>query len=159
MRNAPTWRAALGVCVALLLPHLAAAQTNATAAATASLPTGTVYAGVTVTELRLGLGAEIPGDGSAAGQLDATLIGTSAGAPVRTITIDGRVSGGSTSGGSATITGTCTVDPGDGSAPSEKVPFLVTLAFGSGGQSTIALTLGATALPTATVTDGSLTVK
>ena len=56
--------------------------------------------------------------------------------------------------GSATFSGTATVDMGDGALPLPGVPFTVTASAASLG-----LILNAVALPTATVTAGSITLK
>lgn len=163
MKEMPSQRVALLLLLSVCVPISAMAHRDVvivTAAATAAFPTGATYGGVSVTELRVGIGVDIPGDGSASGQFDGTLLGRSASGESRTITVDGLVTGGSNPAtGSATFSGASTVDMGDGSAPAQKVPFTVVVAAPSGGQSTITLTLGATSLPAATVTDGSLTVK
>src|SRR6267143_1187350 len=54
----------------------------------------------------------------------------------------------------ATFNGTATVDMGDGTLPLPAVPFTVTISAGS-----LALILNAVALPTATLSAGSITVK
>jgi len=59
-----------------------------------------------------------------------------------------------TLGGASTFSGTATVDMGDGTLPLSGVPFTVTASAGSLG-----LILNAVALPTATVTAGSITLK
>jgi hypothetical protein len=56
--------------------------------------------------------------------------------------------------GSATFSGTATVDMGDGTLPLPGVPFTVMASAGSLG-----LILNAVALPTAMVTAGSITIK
>ena len=94
-------------------------------------------------------------DGSATGQFQAVLLGTSLLGAAQNITMEGEVRGGSVGAdGSATFSGTATVDMGDGTLPLPGVPFTVTVSAGSLG-----LILNAVALPTATLTAGSITVK
>jgi hypothetical protein len=94
-------------------------------------------------------------DGSATGQFQAVLLGSSLLGTPQNITVEGEVSSGSVPAeGSATFSGTATVDMGDGTLPLAGVPFTVTVSAGSLG-----LILNAVALPTATVTAGSITIK
>ena len=82
-------------------------------------------------------------------------MGTSPVGTPQNVTVEGEVSGGSVGAdGSATFSGTATVDVGDGTPAVPRVPFTVTASVGSLG-----LTLNAVALPTATVTAGSITIK
>ena len=135
-------------------------STTATAAASATYPAGTVYDGVTVSALRVGFGVTIRGDGSAEGQFDAALVGTSTTGQPQTVTITGTVVGGtSPSASSATFSGTCTVDMGDGRASATNVPFAVAVSTDASEKGTLTLTLGASKLSAATVTDGTLTIR
>ena len=71
------------------------------------------------------------------------------------VTVEGEVRNGPLAAdGSATFSGTATVDMGDGTPALPGVPFSVTASAGSLG-----LILNAVTLPTATVTAGSITVK
>ena len=137
------------------LPIAAQDAAGVTGAAEATFPSGASFNGLPLSGLTLGQGVVIAVDGSATGQFQAVLMGTSLlGAP-QNVTVEGEVSNGSVAvGGSATFSGTATVDMGDGSLPLVGVPFTVTAATGSLG-----LILNAVALPTATVTAGSITVK
>ena len=141
----------------LLAPAPVAAQDAAgvTGAAEAAFPNGAAFNGLSLKGLTLGQGLFIGQDGSAAGQFQAVLQGTSPLGTPQNITVEGEVSGGSVGAdGSATFSGTATVDMGDGTLPLPGVPFTVTASAGSLG-----LILNAVALPTATVTAGSITVK
>ena len=113
------------------------------------------FNGLPLKGLTLGQGMFIATDGSATGQFQVVLQGTSpVGAP-QEITVEGEVGNGSVAAdGSATFSGTATVDMGDGTLPLPGVPFTVTVSAGSLG-----LTLNAVALPTATLSAGSITVK
>jgi hypothetical protein len=141
-----------------MAPAPVAAQdaTGVTGAAEAILPEGATFNGVPLSGLTLGQGLFIAWDGSAMGQFQAVLLGTSAllGTP-QNVTVEGEVRDGAVAGdGSATFSGTATVDMGDGTLPLPGVPFTVTAS--SGG---LALVLDAAALPTATVTAGSITIE
>src|SRR5687767_14192892 len=139
-------RAVRLTAVAVVLSATVNAQSSSvsvTAAGSASYPAGTTYNGAVLTGLQAGFGVEIAGDGSAAGAFDATLVGPSA-----TFVIQGKVTGGKgAAAGSATFSGTCTVDAGGGAAPVSNVPFVATATPDGGTKGTIALTLGASALP------------
>jgi hypothetical protein len=82
------------------------------------------------------------------------LRGTSLLGSPQNILVEGEARDGSAGGGTATFSGTATVSMGDGTAPLAGVPFTVTASAGS-----VDLTLNATALPTATVSAGSITIK
>ena len=140
----------------LTAPAPAAAQdAGVTGAAEAAFPNGTAFNGVPLKGLTLGQGMFIAQDGSAAGQFQAVLLGTSLLGTPQNVTVEGEVRGGSVGAdGSATFSGTATVDMGDGTLPLAGVPFAVTVSAGSLG-----LILNAVALPTATVTAGSITIK
>jgi len=140
----------------LLAPAPVAAQdAGVTGAAEAAFPNGAAFNGVPLKGLTLGQGLFITQDGSTTGQFQAVLLGTSLLGAAQNITVEGEVSGGSVGAdGSATFSGTATVDMGDGTLPLPGVPFTVTASAGSLG-----LILNAVALPTATVTAGSITVK
>ena len=140
----------------LTAPAPASAQdAGVTGAAEATLPDGATFNGVPLKGLTLGQGMFIAQDGSAAGQFQAVLLGTSLLGTPQNVTVEGEVRGGSVAAdGSATFSGTATVDMGDGTLPLSGVPFTVTASAGSLG-----LILNAVALPTATVSAGSITVK
>jgi len=160
----------LVIAVSLLaLPTLAQSQqTTVTGAGAGVYPAGTTIKssslsalkGVTLTSLTFGMGVALPGDGTANGTFESTLIGTSAKGQPRNIVIEGSPSSGSSqAGGAANYAGTCTVNPGDGTPTLTGVPFTVTVAKLPNGAWGLTLTLGTTGLPVATVTSGSVTVK
>ena len=141
----------------LLAPAPVAAQDAAgvTGAAEATLPDGAAFNGIPLRGLTLGQGLFIAQDGSATGQFQAVLLGTSLLGAAQNITVEGEVRGGSVAAdGSTTFSGTATVDMGGGTLALAGVPFTVTASAGSLG-----LILNAVALPTATVTAGSITLK
>jgi len=145
----------LGLAGLMTPAPVAAQDAGVTGAAEAAFPNGTAFNGVPLKGLTLGQGMFIAQDGSAAGQFQAVLLGTSLLGTPQNVTVEGEVRGGSVGAdGSATFSGTATVDRGDGTLPLAGVPFAVTVSAGSLG-----LILNAVALPTATVTAGSITIK
>jgi hypothetical protein len=133
---------------------------NVTAAAKGTFPSNTAYNGVPLSGLQFGAGVQVPGDTSATGEFQSTLLGTSTNGQPQNIVIEGEVSSGSASAGTtATFSGTCTVDMGDGTTPSKDVPFTVTITVDSNSKGSLALTLGTAKLPTATVNEGSIAIE
>src|SRR5256886_5065280 len=148
--------AAIVGLASVMAPVPAAAQDpGVTGAAEATFPDGATFNGLPLKGLTLGQGMFIAQDGSATGQFQAVLQGTSLLGTPQNVTVEGEVGGGSVGvDGSATFSGTATVDMGDGTLPLPGVAFAVTVSAGSLG-----LILNAVALPTATVTAGSITIK
>ena len=145
--------ASLGLATSFAPATLAAQNAvGVTGAAEATLPDGATFNGVTLRGLTLGQGIFFGQDGSAVGQFQAVLQGTSLLGP-QDIIVEGEVSDGSAGGGTATFSGVATVTTGTG-VPLAGVPFTVTASAGSLG-----LTLNGVALPTATVTGGSIAMQ
>jgi hypothetical protein len=136
------------------LRTVAAGDTQVTAAAAGVLPDGASLGGVPLQGSTFGLGVLIHSDGSAEGDFETVLAGTSLlGAP-QYITLEGAVSAGASNvGGSVTFSGTARLDLGDGSVPT-SVPFSVT-ATTSGLQ----LSIGTSVLPTQTLSAGSIFIQ
>ena len=141
----------------ILLPGSVFAQDTrgVTGAGKATLPAGASLSGVSVSGLQFGLGAVIPGDGTAAGSLQATLAGkTLLGLP-QTIELTGNATNGAINAdGSQTFSGTGTLDMGDGTAPLTNVPFAVTASATS-----LLLSIGATNLPAAAINAGTVQIQ
>ena len=147
--------AIVGLASVMAPAPVAAQDTGVTGAAEAAFPNGAAFNGVPLRGLTVGQGMFIAQDGSATGQFQAVLLGSSLLGTPQNITVEGEVGGGSVGAdGSATFSGTATVDMGDGTLPLPGVPFTVTVSAGS-----LALILNATALPTATLTARSITVQ
>ena len=147
--------ATLGLASLMAPAPVAAQDAGVTGAAEATFPDGATFNGIPLKGLTLGQGMFIGPDGSATGQFQAVLLGTSPLGTAQNITVEGEVSSGSAAAdGSATFSGTASVDMGDGTPALPGVPFTVTVSAGSLG-----LILNAVALPTATVSSGSITVK
>src|SRR5438445_9124080 len=150
-----TMTAILGLASLVAPAPVAAQDAGVTGAAEAAFPDGATFNGIPLRGLTLGQGMFIAPDGSATGQFQAVLLGTSPLGTPQNVTVEGEVGGGSVGAdGSATFSGTATVDMGDGTLPLPGVPFTVTVSTGSLG-----LILNAVALPTATVTAGGITIK
>ncbi len=150
-----TLAAILGAASVIAPAPAAAQDAGVTGAAEATFPDGATFNGLPLKGLTLGQGLFIAQDGSATGQFQAVLQGTSPLGTPQNVTVEGEVRGGSVGAdGSATFSGTAMVDMGDGTLPLPGVPFTVTVSAGSLG-----LILNAVALPTATVSAGSITVK
>src|SRR3989442_9493675 len=97
----------------VMTPAPIAAQDAAgvTGAAEAAFPNGAAFNGVPLKGLTLGQGMFIAQDGSAVGQFQAVLLGTSPLGAAQNITVEGEVHSGSVGAdGSATFSGTATVD-------------------------------------------------
>jgi len=132
---------------------IAAGETSVTGAGTAAFPSGTLFNGVTLATSQFGKGVVLNSDGSASGDFYNVLDGSTVIGP-QTITVTGVVSYGSLNAdGSATFGGSSWVDMGDGT-PGSSLPFTVT-ATSMG----ITLVLGATTLPTQTLTSGGVDIR
>lgn len=141
----------------ILLPvsALGLGTPGVTAAGEGVFPAGTTYNAVPLNALTVGIGVLIYSDGTAFGQFQATLVGTS----VANLEQDIEVWGDATAGvvnvnGSRTFSGSVTVDMGDGTPVLPNVPFTVTVTATS-----VSLSLGTTSLPNTTLTDGSITLQ
>ena len=146
--------AVLGLAT-LTAPAAAQDAVGVTGAGEATFPDGASFNGISLKGLTLGQGMFIAPDGSATGQFQAVLLGSSLLGTPQNITVEGEVGSGSVGAdGSATFSGTATVDMGDGTLPLPGVPFTVTISAGSLG-----LTLNAVTLPTAALNAGSITVN
>ena len=139
----------------ILLPAAASAQdAGVTGAGAGALPVNTLLNAVSVSGLQFGMGVYIPGDGSAQGQFQATLLGLSLLGLPQNIEVEGQATTGSSPTGSRTFSGTATVDMGDGLPPLTNVPFTVTAT-----STTLVLILGLTNLPAATLTAGTIAIQ
>jgi len=155
MRN----RLALLILLALFAISPAYAQVvpvpvAVTGAGTATFGPGAVLSSVSLSTMRFGIGVNLPGDGTASGDFQATLSAAS-----RKIVVEGKASSGSTGLTATTFSGTCSIDLGDGSAITTGVPFTVSVATPTGGTPTLGLVIGTTTLPSAAVSAGAVRVK
>jgi hypothetical protein len=143
--------------VILLMPASVFSQSTmsgATGAGVGSFPGGTTFSGVSVSGLQFGMGVFVPGDTTAAGQVQMTLSGTSALGQPQNIEIGGdSTSGAINTDGSRSFSGTATVDMGDGTPPLTAVPFTVRAS-----ANTLLVTVGVNNLPLASLTAGSIII-
>lgn len=139
---------------------MGADQTIATAGVGGTYPRGTSFGGVTIDGLQSGFGVEINLDGSGLGQFCAVLLGTSVLGVEQNIRIEGEVANGSRPEPNiAILSGTATIDLGDGLPAAEGVPFTATVTTDANGQGTIGLVTDLAALPAATINAGSITIN
>jgi hypothetical protein len=140
--------------VALGQPGAAVGDTSATGAGSGVFPPGALWTGVSLSGSTLGFGVEIHADGTALGEFETVLVGTSALGAAQEISVEGDVTAGSqNSDGSVTFSGTGTVDLGNGQVQT-GVPFSVT-ATTAGLQ----LVLSGTTLPAQTLGSGTITIQ
>jgi len=136
-------------------PAPAQRETVATGAGEGIFPSGASLNGIPLNGLQFGKGVDIPGDGSATGDFQALLLGTSLLGQPQKINIVGKASSGSVDpDGSAIFAGLSTVDMGDGTAPLTGVPYSIKAATQG-----LQLILGNTTLPATTLTAGSITIQ
>jgi hypothetical protein len=148
--------AILGLATVMLpAPIAAQSDVGVTGAAEGTFPNGATFNGVALRGLELGQGLFIAPDGSANGQFNAVLRGTSFLGLAQDVIVEGKVTGGSAAvNGSVTFSGTATLNMGDGTLPTPEVPFAATVSANG-----LALILNATSLPKATLTAGSITIE
>ena len=123
--------------------HVLMAQTTTSmvSAGAGSYEAGTTFEGVSLTGMRFGIGVDLPGAGSAIGQVQFTLVGVS-----QEIVVEGEASTAVEDAfGTIAISGLSTVDMGDGSPPMTGVAFAVDVDPSGAGALTV--TVGATTLP------------
>ena len=152
--------AILAAGIALSAYGAAPKASSVTAAGGGVVANGAPYRTVTLSSMKFGMGFLIAANGTATGDLESTLSGTSASGAPRTITVVGKAATGSGQvGGPANLSGTCSVDMGDGTPALTGVPFALTLSKGAGGKWTLLMVLSGTNLPLGTVNTGSVTVR
>jgi type VI secretion system secreted protein VgrG len=128
----------------------------------ATYPDGTSFSGITVRGAELAFGSEMSPDGTGAGEFTIVLLGVP---PIpgetQPITIEGQITGGTRNAiNIAVISGTASVDLGDGMPPAAGIPIVATLVRDPAtAQGTVGLKIGATELPTATLNEGSLSIQ
>ena len=146
-------RAALVVATAVFAsahPLMAQTTTSVASAGAGSYEAGTTFEGVSITGMRFGIGVDLPGDGSAIGQVQLTLVGVS-----QEIVMEGEASTATMdASGTITIFGLSTVDMGDGSPPTTGVAFAVDVD--PSGPGAVTVSIGATMMPPAPVIAGML---
>jgi hypothetical protein len=148
--------AVLGLA-SVIVPAPSAAQDDVagvTGAGEAIFSSDASFEGIPLSGLELGQGLFIAQDGTAIGQFHVVLRGTSPLGQPQDVVVEGKVSGGAVESGGVSFNGTAKVDLGDGTVALVNVPFAVTASTGG-----LQLVLGATTLPAATLTAGSITIE
>jgi hypothetical protein len=156
MRNKKILFALILLSAGLLLspqPVLTVSTTFVTGAGKAPYSNGVQYNGVPLNGLRFGFGVNVNSLGTGSGDFAAVLTGTVLN-QAREITVEGKAAAGSISSGTATFSGSCSVDMGNGTPAVTNVPFIAT-ATGS----SLTLTLGGTSLPATNVSNGVITIR
>lgn len=148
----------------LMAPGSAAAAepTYVSAGAGGLYPQGAAFGGIDIGGLEIAVGSEIGVDGSGVGNFTVVLRGVSViPGEVRPITIEGQVLAGARNAANlAVLSGTATLDLGDGLPPAPDIPFTATLVRDAAtAQGTIALVIGSAELPAATLNEGSVSIQ
>ena len=129
----------------------AADETQVSAAAAGIFPDGATFGGIPLQGSTFGIGVVVYPDGTATGDFEIVLAGTSAVGQPQDITLVGKVNAGTANpDGSVSFSGTAALDMGDGSLP-VSVPFAAVVTTGG-----LQLTIGTTVLPTQTLGAGDI---
>ncbi|MGH2470972.1 MAG: hypothetical protein ACRDG6_01010 [Candidatus Limnocylindria bacterium] len=128
-------------------------ETMTTAGAAGIFPAAANFNGVELAGGVLGVGAR-SGDGSITGDVEIQFTGMSLLGLSQLVTITGWITGGTIAGGTATLTGTATLDMGDGPPPTGGHPLTVTMT-----SSGVTVNVAGTTLPTLPKTDGFIAIE
>jgi len=149
---------ALGLVAFASLPNRTAAASESgtvTSAASGAFASGAVLNSVVLSSLDLGTGVFIEADGTASGVFNAVLAGHSVLGVPQQITVDGNVKRGAIApDGRAYLSGLATVNFGNGMPALSGVPFSATTT-----ASSLVLAIGATTLPAAHLTEGTVSIQ
>ena len=142
------------VSVAVGVPRQQAAAVGGpdvvTAGGAGIFPAGASFSGVQLAGGTFGIGVQTDGAGTAKGDLEAQLNGTSLIGLSEWVTITGWItSGAQNPDGSMSFSGTCTLDMGDGTPPTGGLALVANLS-----ATGLTLTVGSTVLPTLPKSDG-----
>lgn len=148
------------VMLAIAGSAYAQSDTSTTTAAQGTYPAGVSFSGIPISGLQIGTATLIAADGSAAeGHITVALLGTTPLGVEQDIIVEAEISGGSrVAPNVVNLSGTCSIDLGNGTPATTGVPFVATITTNDLHQGTVALVLGATTLPAATIGDGSMTI-
>jgi|SRR5881409_822358 len=129
--------------------------TTAVGSGSGVFPAGTTFNGIALNGSTFGIGVLVNLDGSAVGDVEIVLAGTSSSGQPQYIAVEGKAATGSVNpDGSVTIGGTANVDMGDGTPGLPSVPFSVTLTTQG-----LQLAIGTVSLPTQTLSEGAVTIQ
>jgi hypothetical protein len=161
MRTKRGWAGpALALLAIAAVPRSAAAQqpTVITEAGEAAFTGAPVYRGVRLSGVSFGAGGTVLGNGSAFGNFSFAFHGVAvSGGQARTMNYGGGIQGGAVSpSGVVSVSGSGTLDPGDGSPVVTSVPFLLEITPNVDSQGTLAFTLEAVHLTAALISEGGV---
>jgi hypothetical protein len=128
-------------------------ESSATAAGAGPFTATPTLGGVELAGGTFGVGVRTAG-GSGYGDVQVHFNGISLIGMFQQITVSGWITSVTSSGGTVTMNGTCTLDMGDGTLPASGVPLVATLT-----ASGITMTIGSTALPTLPKSDGFIAIE
>jgi hypothetical protein len=128
-------------------------ETAATAAGAGPFTSTPSLGGVELAGGTFGVGVRTA-SGSGYGDVEVQFNGISLLGMFQQVTVNGWITSVTSSGGTVTMNGTCTLDMGDGVPPASGVPLVATLT-----ASGITLTIGSTALPTLPKSDGFINIE
>jgi len=157
--SAPLIATCLLLSLTLALPgHQAAAIGGGnvvTAAGAGEFPAGATFQGIEIAGGTFGLGVQTTTTGTANGDLEVQLNGSSLIGLSQWITITGWItSGAQNADGSMTFNGTGTLDLGDGTAPTGGLALVATLS-----ATGLTVSIGGNAIPTLPKSDGWINVE
>jgi hypothetical protein len=156
MRRLALLSASFAIVVTLAAAPAGAQEIIVTGAGAGAYPVGVTYLGVPLRGIELGMGLGVAGN-SGLGQFKATLTSLAEG---QDILVEGLVNASVPSApNTAVFSGTCTVDPGNGTLPLAGVPFAAMVAANADGTGTVTLNLGGTNLPAAAIHQGFVTIQ
>ena len=137
------------------VPAAALGETSVVASGGGLFPADTTFNQIPLSGSTFGIGAIVAGDGTAIGDVEIVLSGTSLVGQPQSIAVEGKVASGSLNAdGSVTVAGAANVDMGDGTPALSSVPFSVTLTAQG-----LQLVVGTTNLPTQTLSEGTITIQ
>ena len=160
MKRFATTFGSLVLGVALAGSAAAAEPIHVTAGAGGPFPAGTTFSGIDVSGLQLAFGSEI-GPYGTAGEFTAVLLGVPIAGGTQPITLSGKITAGARNAAHiAVLSGTASLDLGDGLPAAPDIPFVATLVRDPAtARGTVGLVIGSVELPTATLDEGSLSIQ
>jgi hypothetical protein len=136
----------------------AQSDTSVTVGAAGIYPPGTTFNAIPINAIQSGYGVII--GASTIGDFSTVLVGVNALGAEQDIVITGKATAGSrTASNIASFSGSCSVDMGDGTPAALGVPFTATITTNANSQGSIALVIGLSTLPAATVNQGTMTIQ
>jgi hypothetical protein len=157
MRSSIICTTALVISLAIAIPAAADTATLVTAAATGTFPSGASFNGVLLEKIDLSSGVDLTGTGTS-GRFNARLISYPVLGVRTTILAECSAAGGArVDANTVTVSGACAVD--SGGVVVGGVPFVATVVTTPDSKGSVALALGSTSLPAATIAGGSMTAR